>query len=103
MVRTFVFAALATTLIAGCSSSSSSGDTAELALGCTTTDGANFINNCSFNVFVEILEGDDDDSGTDFFVPAQSSITLPVDGDFTYGVCKGPERPQQTESGFNCV
>ncbi len=90
-------------LLTGCSSGSSASDSASQALACTTTEEAIFVNNCDFNVFVEVLDGDDDDSGRDFFVPSKSSISLPVMGDFTYGVCKEPQRPEQDGSDFRCV
>ena len=86
----------------GGSSSSANMQDIENTLACSATEGATFTNNCTFNVFVEVLEGDNDDAGIDFFVPTQSSIVLPVEGEFTFGVCPEPSRPMQQGTGFVC-
>ena len=90
--------------ITACGGGSSSSGNAMQALACTTVTGATLINDCSFNVFAEVLTGANDDveSGTDFFVPNGSSVVLPVSGAFTFGVCRGPSRPTAQGEGFIC-
>jgi len=89
-------------IVAGCGGGKSSSENAMDALACTSVNGSTLTNNCEFNVFAEVLTGSNDDSGTDFFIPVGSSIVLPVTGEFTYGVCRGPSRPKKQGEGFVC-